>query len=140
MTSTIGTRSPRLLRQGHADGSTAAEFRTLVEEWVAGLSTLSCERRADIVLAADEALSNCAEHAYRNRHGSGRMTVEASHDGESMTIRVEDDGEWIEPVPQPLGAPRGRGLKLMHALADAVEIDAGPSGTTVSMRFDGVAS
>ena len=43
---------------------------------------------------------------------------------------VRDTGGWREPRK----SDRGRGLDLMRALMDEVELEAGDAGTTVRMR------
>jgi anti-sigma regulatory factor (Ser/Thr protein kinase) len=43
---------------------------------------------------------------------------------------VSDTGGWREPRK----TDRGRGLELMRALMDDVELEAGDDGTTVRMR------
>jgi PAS domain S-box-containing protein len=87
---------------------------------------------ADIILAVNEACSNSAEHAYRG--GSRRtMRVEAEVGDSHVEVRVADTGSWKTPTPTPL--TRGRGLPLIRALSERVEIDGTPAGTTIDMSF-----
>jgi anti-sigma regulatory factor (Ser/Thr protein kinase) len=87
---------------------------------------------ADIVLVVNEACSNSVEHAYRGRE-PGTMRIEATIDERHLTVRVADSGSWKTPPADP--GTRGRGLLLMRALSDRVELDGTAEGTTVGMRF-----
>jgi anti-sigma regulatory factor (Ser/Thr protein kinase) len=87
---------------------------------------------ADIVLAVNEACSNSVEHAYRGRE-PGTMRIEATRDGPHIHVRVTDSGSWKTPPADP--GTRGRGLLLMRALSDVVELDGTAEGTTVGMGF-----
>jgi anti-sigma regulatory factor (Ser/Thr protein kinase) len=131
------SRGKQLKQRGPANGRTAASFRMKVDEWIHGTVTVSPERRADIVLATDEALSNCAEHAYRGADSCGPMSlgVTLDHARNVVTVCVKDEGAWTEPVAQPTPSARGRGIMLMKALADDVTIDGRDDGTTICMCF-----
>jgi PAS domain S-box-containing protein len=87
---------------------------------------------ADIVLVVNEALSNCAEHAYRGR-APGTMRLEADFDDGHIHITVADSGSWKTPPADP--GTRGRGILLMRALSEHVDVDGTAAGTTVGMRF-----
>jgi serine phosphatase RsbU (regulator of sigma subunit)/anti-sigma regulatory factor (Ser/Thr protein kinase) len=87
---------------------------------------------ADIVLVVNEACTNSVEHAYRgNNVGTVRLDGEAA-DGE-VHMRVADSGSWKTPAADPRNS--GRGLVLMRAISDSVELDGTPTGTTVDIRF-----
>jgi anti-sigma regulatory factor (Ser/Thr protein kinase) len=87
---------------------------------------------ADIVLVVNEACSNSVEHAYGGRE-PGTMRIEATRDGPHIHVQVTDSGSWKTPPANP--GTRGRGLLLMRALSDGVELDGTAAGTTVGMRF-----
>jgi PAS domain S-box-containing protein len=87
---------------------------------------------ADIVLAVNEACANGIEHAYRG-HEPGKVRVEAENDGARVRIRVIDTGSW-KAVPANPGS-RGRGLLLIRAVSDWLELDCTSPGTTVDMSF-----
>jgi anti-sigma regulatory factor (Ser/Thr protein kinase) len=87
---------------------------------------------ADIVLAVNEACANSIEHAYRG-HEPGKVRVEAENDGARVHMRIVDTGSW-KPAPADPGS-RGRGLLLIRAVSDWLELDCTPSGTTVDMSF-----
>ncbi len=87
---------------------------------------------ADIVLAVNEAASNSIEHAYRG-HKRGKVRIEGENDGARVHVRIVDKGSW-KPAPVDPGV-RGRGLLLIRAVSDWLEMDCTPSGTTVNMSF-----
>jgi PAS domain S-box-containing protein len=87
---------------------------------------------ADVVLVVNEACTNCVEHAYRG-HPVGTMLLEAKIADGEVRARVVDSGSWKTPAADPGNS--GRGLVLMKALSDRMEIDSGPTGTTVDVAF-----
>lgn len=87
---------------------------------------------ADLILVVNEACSNCVEHAYRGRE-PGHMHVEADIRDDVVRVCVTDDGSWKTPPADP--GTRGRGLLLMRAVSDRVDLDGTASGTTVNMTF-----
>jgi serine/threonine-protein kinase RsbW len=124
---------------GPADGDTAAGFRGHLRRWLSDTVHVDAGRVADIVLASYEALSNCAEHAYSNDVSAEAavMTMDASHDPTEETVQVcvTDRGTWIQPDPSTINAVRGRGLILMHRLADKCTVQARSDGTTLCLHF-----
>jgi serine/threonine-protein kinase RsbW len=124
---------------GPADADTVAKFRKQLRRWLSDTVSIDAQQVADVVLASYEALSNCAEHAYCN-HGSasgGLMTLDIRNDRTQETVQVciSDQGSWIEPSPAANNAHRGRGLILMHRLADDCTVQHGNEGTTVCLHF-----
>lgn len=89
------------------------------------------------MLATDEALSNCVEHAYRAHPAAGGMVLQVSYDSADSIVKVcvTDQGRWIEPDPAALNSVRGRGIMLMNALADACTVEGQTHGTTVCLHF-----
>jgi PAS domain S-box-containing protein len=86
----------------------------------------------DIVLVVNEACSNCAEHAYRGR-AAELMRVDAHVADGHLHIRVTDSGSWKTPPADP--GTRGRGLPLIRAVSEDVELDGTATGTAISMTF-----
>jgi anti-sigma regulatory factor (Ser/Thr protein kinase) len=69
------------------------------------------------------------EHAYGLEAGS--FAVDATRDGDLITIRVTDAGRWRSPG----GRRKGRGIALMRKLVDEMEIrDLNPGTEVVLMR------
>lgn len=87
---------------------------------------------ADIVLVASEACTNCVEHAYRE-NGPGTMLLAVDVADGEVRAQVSDSGSWKTPAVNPGNS--GRGLLLMRAMSDAIELDSSPTGTTVDITF-----
>ncbi len=81
----------------------------------------------DITLSASEAATNAIEHAYGAREAS--FIVRCEHDGQKVIVTVRDIGRWRTVRPQG----GGRGIEIMRALLDSVEIDSDKGGTVVTM-------
>ena len=81
----------------------------------------------DITLSTSEAAANAIEHAYGGREAT--FTVHCERDDKQVTISVRDGGRWRTTRP-PGG---GRGLEIMRALLDSVEISSDDEGTVVRM-------
>jgi anti-sigma regulatory factor (Ser/Thr protein kinase) len=107
------------------------DIRHQLAAWMRA-ATIPDDRVADIVLAVNEACANSIEHGYRGRK-PGKVRVEGENDGARVHLRVIDKGSW-KSAPADPGA-RGRGLLLIRAVSDWLEMDCTPSGTTVSMSF-----
>ncbi|MDQ6944138.1 MAG: SpoIIE family protein phosphatase [Candidatus Eremiobacteraeota bacterium] len=73
--------------------------------------------RFSLLTAVGEAVANAVEHAYLGPPGLVRVHAHAGD--ESLVVTVEDDGKW---KPAQRRDERGRGLPLMRALMDGVEI------------------
>jgi anti-sigma regulatory factor (Ser/Thr protein kinase) len=67
------------------------------------------------------------EHAYRFREAT--IDVDGAFDGDEVTVTVSDHGSWREKRD----SDRGRGLDLIRALMDTVDVEPSESGTTVRM-------
>ena len=80
-----------------------------------------------ITLSTSEAAANAIEHAYGGREAT--FTVRCESDGNQVTVAVRDSGRWRTTRP-PGG---GRGLAIMRALLDSVEVDSDDGGTRVTM-------
>lgn len=101
-----------------------------------GRSRLSSDEVFDMTLATGEALGNAFDHTC----GDGVLvTVEAFDD--RVRVDVADCGEGFELAagdePPEVGefAERGRGIKLMRLLADAVSIEPKSSGEGTVVRL-----
>ncbi|MEO3759603.1 SpoIIE family protein phosphatase [Mycobacterium sp. B14F4] len=128
-----------LYRLGHAplvfdDAATATRLTDVRHRLAAWLSAngVADSATADMVLVVNEACSNCVEHAYRGRD-PGRMRVEAHMGDDVVHVRVTDFGSWKVPPADP--GTRGRGLLLMNAVSDRMDVDGTAAGTTVDMTF-----
>ncbi len=122
---------------GYACSNAVGGFREALHAWLERTVDVSAERGCDIVLAADEAVTNVVDHAYRDLAGAGLVTLDLSYSASTATveIRITDHGHWREPAPTPITATRGRGLILMRKLADACTVNGRDDGTSVSLLF-----
>lgn len=108
-----------------------SDLRHQLAAWLRG-AAIPDETAADIVLAVNEAAANSVEHAYRG-HKPGTVRIEGENDGARVHVRIIDEGSWkVAPVDPGV---RGRGLLLIRAVSDWLELDCTPSGTTVDMSF-----
>ena len=81
-----------------------------------------------ILLAVGEAAANAVEHAYLTE--PGLVTVRAECVGGKLVIDVNDSGRW-KPVERR--DERGRGMKIMRALMDRIEIRTMQAETNVRL-------
>ncbi|WP_410595638.1 ATP-binding protein [Amycolatopsis sp. lyj-23] len=96
-----------------------------------GQAGLPAGRIQDLVLAVYEALANVVEHAYLGAPGT--LDLHAHRHGSRVTVTVIDRGCW-RPAAVP-GLLRGRGLPLIHTLADESAFTTTPAGTVVEMSW-----
>jgi len=101
-------------------------LRNTLERWLAAAGASEGEM-FDVALSASEAATNAIEHAYGARDAS--FTVRCERRGDDVTIVVRDEGRWR--TLRPNGG--GRGLTIMRALMDLVEVDTDEDGTEVSL-------
>jgi serine/threonine-protein kinase RsbW len=125
--------TPWKARFTHAFGAAPGEvtkMRRALALWL-DHTDIDVGQRNDVLLVANEAAANAAEHAY-GFDGQGVVQVEAEVKDRRMELSVRDSGTWRQP---PTDTDRGRGLKIIRALADDVIISPGVSGTIVSMSI-----
>jgi anti-sigma regulatory factor (Ser/Thr protein kinase) len=120
-----------LVIDDEASAPRLTEIRHRLASWLAA-NGVPESSAADMVLVVNEACSNSVEHAYRGRD-PGRMRVEAEMRDNLIHVRVTDHGSWKPPAQDP--GTRGRGLLLMRAVSDHVDLDGTSGGTTVDMTF-----
>jgi serine phosphatase RsbU (regulator of sigma subunit)/anti-sigma regulatory factor (Ser/Thr protein kinase) len=109
-----------------AEPEVLAPLRRTLGRWLAGQG-FSEEDRFGITLAVSEAAGNAIEHAYGAREAT--FTVSCRREAAGVQVCVNDRGSWRES--RAYGG--GRGLSVMRALTDSVEIDKGSDGTTVTL-------
>jgi anti-sigma regulatory factor (Ser/Thr protein kinase) len=104
-----------------------SSFRQALRRWLSE-SGAEPDEVQDIVMATNEACQNASEHAYGLSPEPFQVMLDA--DSGDVVITVRDRGGWRDSVSND----RGRGLPLMRALMDTVEIDQRSSGSTVVLR------
>ncbi|MET8944695.1 SpoIIE family protein phosphatase [Streptomyces sp. NPDC004542] len=115
-----------------AESSQLAPVRKALRTWLAQCD-LPPDAVQNVLVAAGEACANAIEHGHRHAPGEAvRLRAEAFV--ESLRLTVTDSGRWKAPQPE-LNRHRGRGLALMRAMMQQVNIAPGPSGTTVDMQM-----
>lgn len=97
------------------------------------------ETIADLKLAVTEAVANAVRHAYPP-DSPGRVSVELSADGGRLEIAVSDEGRGLGDADLTSDGPSepgesGMGLSIIRAIADEVEVGAGPDGRGTRVRF-----
>jgi anti-sigma regulatory factor (Ser/Thr protein kinase) len=110
-----------------ANAESLAAMRPLLRRWLARWGAGEDEIY-DIIVAVQEASANAVEHAYAP--GTAMYDVEAGHEEGVITVRIRDRGRWRAPR----GTHRGRGLSMMRALMESVDVDQGDQGTVVVLR------
>ncbi|HEX2071267.1 MAG TPA: SpoIIE family protein phosphatase [Thermoleophilaceae bacterium] len=115
------------LELGSEPGELAA-LRALLRRWLRNGDGDETEI-AEILTATGEAAANAIEHG-GSIAGGPPFEVTGRLDGGEVEIVVRDSGGWRERQR----SEGGRGLVLMRALMDSVDVDRRPNGTTVTMR------
>jgi anti-sigma regulatory factor (Ser/Thr protein kinase) len=117
----------RLSMRLPADPTVLADMRHMLRRWLAKVGA-GVEDVGAITLACGEACANAIEHAY----SPALAAFEVSGDARCglVTVAVRDSGNWRPPR----GENRGRGLTIMEATMDDVEVRPTESGTEVVMQ------
>ncbi len=102
-----------------------ARVRAAVET-IAGEHGLPERAVFELKVAATEALANAV------RHGGPPVEVTLECRDDAILVEVLDHGEYSKPTAAD--PERGRGVPLMGALADVVELDRGPGWTRLRLR------
>jgi len=124
----------RLSARLPCEATSVAVVRRLVDGALAAIG-VEDECRADIVLALNEACSNAVEHARTATEYEVAVTV----DRKRCVAEVIDHGVGPASTPVDIGrsdpsAHRGRGLQLIHAVTDGLELrGVEPHGLAVRM-------
>ena len=110
-----------------ADPRVLAEIRRTLRRW---LRDRGADERAtsEIVLAVCEACTNAIEHAYSP--APAHFELRARESEGVLEFVVTDTGRWRPPH----GDHRGRGLTIIDAAMDAVDVNTDDRGTVVVMR------
>ena len=110
-----------------ADPSRLASMRALLRRWLRHLGATERDV-AEILTATGEAAANAIEHGSESLERP--VEVLGEEDAGEVALSVRDTGSW-----RPSRADgRGRGLVMMRALMDHVDVTPAPEGTTVEMR------
>ena len=102
-------------------------IRRILGQWLEEVDA-EPEEAADLVLACNEAAANVLEHAYGLEEGL--VEVEAVCVEGEVRVTVRDFGRWRSPR----GIDQGRGLPMMSALVDTVEVQHKVRGSEVHLK------
>jgi PAS domain S-box-containing protein len=110
-----------------AEAESLSQMRSVLRRWLrhagAGEREIS-----EITTAVGEAATNTIEHA--GAAGGASFELASLIHDRNLEITVRDQGAWR----QPREGDQGRGISLMRALMDTVEVTPSPAGTTVRLR------
>ena len=104
-----------------------ASMRAVLRRWLRHIGG-DDQQIAEIVTACGEAATNAIEHS--GAGGRAPFEVGGRMEDRDVVITIRDYGAWREPRM----GDHGRGLSLMRALMDTVEVSPTPEGTTVRLR------
>jgi anti-sigma regulatory factor (Ser/Thr protein kinase) len=104
-----------------------SSMRALLRRWLRHVHADEQEI-AEIVTACGEAATNAIEHA--GAGGETPFDVSGQIEARDVHITVRDYGAWRAPRE----GDQGRGLSLMRALMDTVDVTPTPEGTTVRLE------
>ena len=109
-----------------------AAIRAAMRGWLA-VFALSDELEDDVVLAVNEAASNCIEHAYapETLDGTVELTLWTEHG--SICIEIVDYGQWR--YRSCSATYRCRGIAIMERLMTVATIRHDGRGTRVLLRL-----
>lgn len=93
---------------------------------------VSGETRFGVLVALGEAVANAVEHAYRGGD-PGLIRLELSQEETRFVLGVQDFGRWRPFVHRE---ERGRGLAIMHALVDGVQIHSTRDSTRIVLKAE----
>jgi PAS domain S-box-containing protein len=110
-----------------AQPESLASVRGLMRRWLRHAGSTD-EEIAEVTTAAGEACTNAIEHAGAGGSSTFQMEGELVDGGIEVTVR--DFGAWRSGRADD----HGRGLELMEALMDEVQVTPSPEGTVVRMQ------
>jgi anti-sigma regulatory factor (Ser/Thr protein kinase)/putative methionine-R-sulfoxide reductase with GAF domain len=109
-----------------AEPRTLAHVRRVLRRWLVERGGGEGDV-AEVTIAVSEACANAIEHAYSPAPAS--FELHAWGQNGQITVAVHDEGQWRAPR----GENRGRGLSIIAAAMDDVQIDRTGGGTHVVM-------
>jgi anti-sigma regulatory factor (Ser/Thr protein kinase) len=127
-TQTGETTRGALTMQVPAEAAALAGVREALRHWLADAGAQRDEIN-ELTLACSEACANAVEHP--TERGESVIRLAGHVAAGTVTLVVRDDGQWRTGPPQP---DRGRGLAIMRALVDTLEITPSRSGTEVRLQ------
>ena len=109
----------------------AALVRSTLRQ-IAPVLRLSSDEEFSMLVAVGEAIANAVEHAYGDRE-PGLVEITMHDEANRLVVQVDDYGRWR---PFQKREERGRGIPLMHALVDGVQIKSTQTSTSITLSLD----
>jgi serine/threonine-protein kinase RsbW len=116
-------RLPELHLEVPAELAYLRTVRERARSWLTARG-VSNEDLEAVLLAVGEAIGNVAMHAYGA--GGGRLRLDATLDGDRLSVLVADDGTWRPPRDK-----EGRGLQIIERMSDTLTVDSDDFGTNI---------
>jgi anti-sigma regulatory factor (Ser/Thr protein kinase) len=110
-----------------AEPATLAQVRRILRRWLVEQGAGEADV-AEVTIAVSEACANAIEHAYSPAPAT--FELDAWEEDGGVAIAVRDHGRWRESR----GEGRGRGLSIIAAAMDDVQVNRPETGTEVVMR------
>lgn len=126
-----GTAGPEVQLVFSAIPMVSALVRSTLRQLTPALG-LSDDEAFSLLVAVGEAIANAVEHAYGERE-PGLVEVRTTSTPARFTVQVDDYGRWR---PFQKREERGRGIPLMHALVDGVQIKSTQTNTSITLSID----
>jgi PAS domain S-box-containing protein len=114
---------------GNPDALTS--MRALLRRWLQE-TTQDAAMVEEVTMAVNEAAQNAIEHAHDLAATPVQMAL--AREGGGVTVSIRDRGVWV--VHERDDEERGRGLPLMRALMDSVDVLPRATGSTVVLKRD----
>jgi serine/threonine-protein kinase RsbW len=125
----VRASGPGFTRTIASDPAQLAVLRRALRAWLEEAGVGEADRQ-EVLLAIGEALTNAIEHAYASSSGEVRLDARLTAPDE-LVLTVRDHGRWLDRPSHP---DRGRGLRVMQAVVDELDLSPGADGTTVELR------
>lgn len=132
------TGLPEVVVEIPSEGSQLSRIRAIVGEF-ASEHGFDESQIYHIKVAISEAVANAIEHGsdptLPPEDSRNKVVVKLEDEGDAVAVYVSDQGKFKSKLPtfQPGAGYRGRGLFLMSALMDQVDIDESDTGTTLRL-------
>lgn len=93
---------------------------------------LTSDQEFSLLVAVGEAIANAVEHAYGDVE-PGLVEIKTRYADNRFVVQIDDYGRWR---PFQKREERGRGIPLMHALVDGVQIKSTQTNTSITLTMN----